>query len=55
MNVKNKQILVTCADGFLGSHLVEELLKKGGNVTALVMYNSFNSYGWLNNLKNRGK
>ena len=53
MNLKNKHILVIGADGFLGSHLVEELLKKGGNVTALVMYNSFNSYGWLNNLKNK--
>ena len=53
MNIKNKNILVTGADGFLGSHLVEELLKKRANVTALVMYNSFNSYGWLNNLKNK--
>ena len=53
MNLKNKHILVTGADGFIGSHLIEELLKNGANVTALVMYNSFNSYGWLNNLKNR--
>ena len=53
MNLKNKNVLVTGADGFLGSHLVEELLKKNANVTALVMYNSFNSFGWLNNLKNK--
>lgn len=45
-----KKILVTGADGFIGSHLVEELVKKGNNVKAFVYYNSFNSWGWLDKL-----
>lgn len=47
MNLKNKKILVTGADGFIGSHLVEELVNLGCNVRAFVLYNSFNSWGWL--------
>ena len=47
MNLKNKKILVTGADGFIGSHLVEELVNLGYNVRAFVLYNSFNSWGWL--------
>jgi NAD dependent epimerase/dehydratase len=43
----NKKVLVTGADGFIGSHLVEYLVKKGYKVKAFVLYNSFNSYGWL--------
>ena len=39
--------LVTGAEGFIGSHLVEELVRGGGDVTALVQYNSFNTQGWL--------
>lgn len=42
-----KKILVTGADGFIGSHLTEELVKKGYKVKAFVYYNSFNSWGWI--------
>jgi len=46
----NKKVLVTGADGFIGSHLTECLIKEGYNVKAFVFYNSFNSYGWLDSL-----
>lgn len=42
-----KKILVTGADGFIGSHLVETLVRAGHDVRAFVLYNSFNSLGWL--------
>lgn len=42
-----KKILVTGADGFIGSHLTEALVRAGYDVTAFVLYNSFNSWGWL--------
>lgn len=45
-----KKILVTGADGFIGSHLVEHLLEEGYQVKAFVYYNSFNSWGWLDSL-----
>ncbi len=45
-----KKVLVTGADGFIGSHLTEELVKKGYDVKAFVFYNSFNSWGWLETL-----
>lgn len=50
MNIENKQILVTGADGFIGSHLVEMLLAKECRVRALAYYNSFNNWGWLEDL-----
>ncbi len=46
-----KNVLVTGADGFIGSHLTEMLLKKGYNVSALCQYNSFNSWGWLDDIQ----
>ncbi|UOB21229.1 NAD-dependent 4,6-dehydratase LegB [Macrococcus armenti] len=42
-----KKVLVTGADGFIGSHLTEELVRRGYDVRAFVYYNSFNSWGWL--------
>jgi len=50
INLTNKKILVTGADGFIGSHLVEALLNEGCNIKAFVFYNSFNSWGWLDTL-----
>ncbi|NBH84659.1 SDR family NAD(P)-dependent oxidoreductase, partial [Lachnospiraceae bacterium] len=44
------KLLVTGADGFIGSHLTEELVKRGYQVKAFVCYNSFNTWGWLDTL-----
>lgn len=47
MKLAGKKILITGADGFIGSHLTEHLVKSGADVRAFVYYNSFNSWGWL--------
>src|SRR3954468_10222128 len=50
MLLRGKRILVTGADGFIGSHLTEALVEEGARVMALCQYNSFNSWGWLEDL-----
>lgn len=47
MNLKGKKVLVTGSEGFIGSHLTERLVELGAEVTALVQYNSFNNWGWI--------
>lgn len=47
MELKGKKVLVTGADGFIGSHLVERLLQEECEIKAFCYYNSFNSWGWL--------
>ncbi len=51
MNLKNKKVLVTGADGFIGSHLVEMLIEQGCDVKAFTLYNSFGTWGWLDTLE----
>jgi NAD dependent epimerase/dehydratase len=55
MNRKMKNILVTGADGFIGSHLTEMLYNRGYNVKGLSQYNSFNNWGWLEGLSCKNK
>jgi NAD dependent epimerase/dehydratase len=47
---RGRKVIVTGADGFIGSHLVEALVADGARVTALALYNSFDSFGWLDDL-----
>ena len=53
MKLRNKRVLVTGADGFIGSHLVERLVRYGCKVRAFVYYNAFNSWGWLDSLEQK--
>jgi NAD dependent epimerase/dehydratase len=50
MDLRDRPVLLTCADGFIGSHLVEALVSRGCHVRALVFYNAMNSWGWLDTL-----
>ena len=50
MNLLDGPVLVTGADGFIGSHLVEALVRRGCRVRAFVFYNAFNSWGWLDSV-----
>jgi len=57
MNWKNKKVLVTGAEGFIGSHLVERLLRAGAKVKCFALYNFTNSWGWIDTFskKNLGR
>jgi len=55
MNLKGKKVLVTGSEGFIGSHLTERLVELGANVTALVQYNSFNNWGWIDTFSDEVK
>lgn len=55
MRLKGKKVLVSGADGFIGSHLVESLIQEGAEVRAFCYYNSFNSWGWIDSLSPQTK
>jgi len=50
MSYRGKRVLVTGADGFIGSHLAEALVRDSAEVTALALYNAFDRYGWLDEI-----
>lgn len=54
-NWQNKKVIVTGSEGFIGSHLTEKLVKLGAKVTAFVLYNSFNTCGWIDTFKREVK
>ncbi|SRR5713226_807261 len=51
MSLAKKRILVTGTDGFIGSHFTEMLVRTGAKVRALSLYNSFNNWGWLEDVE----
>ncbi|WBW95437.1 NAD-dependent 4,6-dehydratase LegB [Oceanirhabdus sp. W0125-5] len=55
MDLKGKKVVITGADGFIGSHLTERLIEIGADVTALVQYNSFNSWGYIDDFTEEQK
>lgn len=55
MSLKNRKVFITGADGFIGSHLAEALVKDGAEVTALALYNSFDSHGWLDDADSKAR
>ena len=55
MDIRAKKVLVTGADGFIGSHLVERLLEEGCQVKIFVFYNSFNTWGWIDSFPKEKK
>ena len=50
MSYRGRRVLVTGADGFIGSHLAEALVRDNAEVTALALYNAFDRYGWLDEI-----
>ncbi len=55
MNYRGKKVVVTGADGFIGSHVAEALVAAGAEVTALALYNSFDAAGWLDEIDGRSR
>ncbi|MHC1682471.1 MAG: NAD-dependent 4,6-dehydratase LegB [Clostridiaceae bacterium] len=55
MDLKGKKVLITGSEGFIGSHLTERLVELGADVTALVQYNSFNNWGWIDTFDKKMK